>query len=98
MNRVPFHQRWFECLNSHAVQSRSTVKQNRMILNHLLKDIPNLFILALEHLLGRLDRVRMPHLFEPADDKGLEQFQCDFLWQTTLVQLQTWAHHDYRSG
>ena len=44
-------------------------------------------VLALEHLLGRLDRVGVAELLEPADDERLEQLQRDLLGQAALVQL-----------
>ena len=52
MDRVAFDKSRFERLNTHPVQCRSTVKQDRVVLNHLLKDIPNFFVLTLKHLLG----------------------------------------------
>ena len=55
--------------------------------DHLLEDVPHLLVLALEHLLGRLDRVGVAELLEPADDERLEQLQRDLLGQAALVQL-----------
>ena len=53
---------------------------------------------ALEHLLGRLDRVGVAQLLEPADDERLEQLQRDLLGQAALVQLQVGADDDHRPG
>ena len=50
VNRVTLDQSRLERLNSHTVQRRSTVEQHRMILDHLLQDIPDLFVLTLQHL------------------------------------------------
>ena len=79
VDRVTFNQRRFERLDSHPMQRRSTVQQNRVVLNHLLKDIPNLFVLPLKHLLRGLDRIGVPHLFEPANNERLEQLKRDLL-------------------
>ena len=67
-----------------------------MVADDLLEDIPDLFASALEHLLGRLDGVGVPQLFEAADDEGLKQLQRDLLGQAALVQLQVGADHDHR--
>ena len=55
-------------------------------------------LLPLEHLLGRLDRVGVAQLLEPADDERLEQLQGDLLGQAALVQLQVRADDDHRAG
>ena len=54
--------------------------------------------LPLEHLLGRLDRVGVAELLEPADDERLEQLQRDLLRQAALVQLELRADDDDRAG
>ena len=54
--------------------------------------------LPLEHLLGRLDRVGVAQLLEPADDERLEQLQGDLLGQAALVQLELGADDDDRAG
>jgi hypothetical protein len=43
-----------------------------VILDHLLKNIPDLLSPPLKHLLGRLDRVGMAEFLEPTNDEGLE--------------------------
>ena len=66
--------------------------------DHLFEDVPDLVVLALEHLLGGLDRVGVAELLEPADDERLEQFERDLLRQAALVQLQFGADDDHRTG
>ena len=69
-----------------------------MLTNHLGQDIPNLGWLALDHFLGRFDRARQTSVLELAKNKGLEQLESHFLRQTTLVKLQGWTRHDYRTA
>ena len=68
-----------------------------MIRDHLLENVPNLFVLPLQHLLGRLDRVGVTELFEATDDERLVEFQGDLLGETALVQFQSRADHDHTS-
>ena len=46
-----------------------------MIADHLFQNVPDLLVLALQHLLGALDRVGMAKLFETPDDERLKQGQ-----------------------
>ncbi len=71
-------------------------KQHGVVADHLLEDVPHLLAAPLEHLLGRLDRVGVAQLLEPADDERLEQLQRDLLGQPALVQLQVRADDDHR--
>ena len=88
----------FECLDPHAVQRGGPVKHHRVVVDHLLEDVPHLLVLALQHLLGALDRVGVPQLLQPADDEGLVQLQGDLLGQAALVQVQLRADDDDRPG
>ncbi len=54
-----------------------TIQKNRMVLDDLFEDIPNLLVLALEHLLSALNGVRMSQFLQAADNEGLVQFQSD---------------------
>ena len=91
---VAFDQYRLKCLNAHSVQGWSTIQQDRVILDHRFQDVPDLFIFTLKHLLGALDRVRVAHLLEFADDERLVEFECDFLWKSALVQFESRAHHN----
>src|SRR5271157_5513006 len=95
-DRVAFDEHGLERLDAHTVQRRRPVEQDRVIADDLLEDIPDLFASALEHLLGRLDRVGVSQLLEAADDEGLKQLQRDLLGQAALVQLQVRADDDHR--
>ena len=95
---VAFDQHRLERLDAHAVQRRGAVEQHRVVVDHLFEDVPDLVVLALEHLLGRLDRVGVAQLLEPADDERLEQLQRDLLGQAALVQLELRADDDDRAG
>ena len=95
---VAFDQHRLERLDAHAVQRRRTIEQHRMVLDDLFENIPDLIVLAFEHLLGRLDRVGVAEFLEPANDERLEQFQRDLLRQTALVQLQLGADDDDGAG
>ena len=98
LDGVAFHQHRLEGLDAHAVQRGSAIEQHRVIADHLFQDIPYLFVLALEHLLGAFDRVGVAQILQPADDERLEQFQRDLLGQAALVQPQVRADDDHAAG
>jgi hypothetical protein len=96
-DRVAFDQHRLEGLDAHAVQRRRAVQQHRVLVDHLFEDVPHLFVLALEHLLRRLDRVGVAELLEAADDERLEQLERDLLGQAALVQLELGTDDDDRT-
>ena len=98
LDGVAFHEHRLERLDAHAVQRRSAIEQHRVIADHLFEDIPHLIVLALEHLLGALDRVGVAELLEPADDERLVQLQRDLLRQAALVQLEARTDDDHAAG
>ena len=57
-----------------------------MFADHISEDIPYFCGFPLDHLLGRLDSRCKTFGLKLAEDKWLKEFQCHFLWQTTLVQ------------
>ena len=57
LDGVAFDQHRLEGLDAHAVQRRGAVEQHRVVVDHLFEDVPDLLVLALEHLLGALDGV-----------------------------------------
>ena len=97
-DRVPFDEHRLKRLDPHPVQGRSTVEENGVVVDHLFEDIPHLLDLPFEHLLGRLDRVGVPQLLQPADDERLEELERDFLGKTALVESQIRSDHDHRSS
>ena len=98
VNGVTLNQRWLKSLDAHAVQRGSTIQQDRVIGDHLLKDIPDFLILTLQHLLGRLDRIGVTEFFQSSDDERLIEFKCNFLGQTALVQFQTRPNNNHTSS
>ena len=98
LDGVAFDQHWLESLNAHAVQRGGAIQQHRVIADHFFEDIPHLGVFALEHFLGRLDRVGVAQLFEPANDERLKQFQRNLFRQTALVQTQIRTDDDHAAG
>ena len=98
LDRVPFHQDRLERLNPDAVQRRCPVQQHGVILDHLVQDVPDLFVLALQHALGRLDRVGVAEFLQPANHERLEQFQSDLLRQAALIQRHFGTDDDHRTS
>ena len=92
---VAFDQHRLEGLNAHAVQRRRPVQHHGMILDHRFEDVPDLLVLAFEHLLGALDRVGVSQLLQLADDERLEQLQGDLFRQAALMQLQPRSDDDH---
>ena len=56
LDRLALDQHRLERLDAEAVQRRRAVQQHRMVADDLLERVPDLVLLALDHLLGRLDR------------------------------------------
>src|SRR5439155_11872885 len=77
-----------ECLNTQTVERRRAVEQDRMVLDDLFEDIPDLGSDALEDAFGRFDVVGESLFNELAHDERLEQFKRHALGQTALVELQ----------
>ena len=98
LDGVAFDQHRLERLDAHAVQRRGAVEHDRVLVDHLFEDVPHLRVAALEHLLGRLDRVGQAVLLELADDERLVELQRDLLGQAALVQLELGADDDDRPG
>ncbi len=94
---VAFDQHRLERLDANAVKRRRAVEQHRVVLDDLFEDVPDLLILALQHLLGRLDGVGVAEFLQATDDERLEQLKRDDLRQTTLVQTQIRTNDDDRT-
>ncbi len=69
-----------------------------MLSNDLFENVPNDGLATLHHALGALDVLGHLGLDETLHDKRLEEFKRHHLGQTTLVQLELWAHHDDRTA
>src|SRR5262252_6780001 len=98
LDRLAFDQHRLEGLDAQAVERRRAVEQDRVILNHLLEDVPDHVVVALDHLLGLFDRRGVAFSFEPVVDERLEQLQGHLLRQAALVQLQLGADDDHRAS
>ncbi len=96
-NRVSFHQRRLKRLNTDSVQRWSTVQKNRVIANHVVQNVPHIFITTLKHALGTLDRVGVAKILQTANHEWLEQLKSNLLWKTTLMQLQFRTNDDHAS-
>ena len=95
---VAFDENWLEGLDTHAVQRRRAVEQDRVLVDDLLKDVPYLGIAPLQHPLGRLDRIGEPVFLEFADDEGLVEFKRDLLGEAALMEFEFRPHDDDGSG
>ncbi len=95
---VALDQHRFEGLDAHAVQGGGPVEQHGVVLDHGFQDVPDLLVLAFQHLLGAFDGIGVAEFLELADDERLVKFQGDLLGQTALVQFQLGTDHDHAAG
>ena len=86
LDRLAFDKNRLKSLDAETVQGRCTVEHDRVFLDNLFKDVPDLGALALDQLLGTLDRGAKATFFELVVDKGFEQLQRHLLRKTALVQ------------
>src|SRR4029077_15490847 len=98
LDRLALDQDRFEGLNAQAMESRSPIEENRVLLDDVLEDVPHLRALFFNELLGRLDRRRDPALFQLPQDEGLEELERHLLRQAALVQLEVRADNDDRAA
>ena len=73
-------------------------KQDRMLADHLLQDVPDLGPLLLDHPLGRLDGLGHAVELELGVDERLEQLERHLLGQAALMQLELGTDHDHRAA
>ena len=92
---LAFHEHRHESLDTQPVQGGRPVQQDRVVLDDLLEDVPDLGFLAFNDLLRALDRLHEAPVFQPLDDEGLEELQGDVLGQPALVDLELGFHHDH---
>ena len=74
------------------------VQQDRMVLDDLFEDVPDLGPDALDDALGALDVVGEALLDELAHDERLEQLEGHLLGQAALVELELRADDDDRAA
>jgi len=98
LNGFAFDQHGLERLDAESVQRGRAVQENRVLIDDLFEDVPNLGTLLLHHLLRRLDGVDVSALFELVVDERLEQLERHLVRQTALVQLERGADDDDRTA
>ena len=94
LDGVAFDEHGLEGLDAHSVEGRRAVEENRVLVDHLFEDVPDLGVAALEHALGALDGVGEPVVLEAADDEGLVELKGDLLGKAALVELELGADND----
>ena len=87
LDRLVLNQNGLKGLDSETMEGRRAVQHHGMIADDILQNIPNLILLLLDHLLGRLDIARGASLNQNLHDKGLEELQRHLLGNTALVDL-----------
>ena len=69
-NSITLDQNRLKSLNTHSVKSRCTVKKNRMLMNHLFKNIPYMLFTPLKHTLtGREEKTLMKLIVDRVSDR-----------------------------
>ena len=97
LDGLTFDEHRLKRLDTQTVKCWGAVQENRVFANDLCQDIPDFGCFAFYHLLRSLDGRRQLTIFELAEDKRLEEFQCHLLGQTTLMQFERRTNHDHRS-
>ena len=87
-----------ESLNTKTVKRRGTVEQYRMTLHHILENIPDDWLTAVNNLLSTLYCLNYAAFYQLADNEGLVKFGCHKFRQATLSHLQFWTYDNYRTG
>ena len=87
-----------EGLDTQTVKRRGTVEEHGVTLHHVLQNVPDDGLAAVDNLLGRLDRLHNAALDELADDERLVELGGHQLGQTALAHLQLRTDDDNRTG
>ena len=97
LNSLTLNQLRLESLYTQTVKCWCTVQQNWMTLHHILQDIPDHRLTAINNLLGTLNRLHNTTLDELADDERLIELSCHQLRQTALTHPQLRTYNDNRT-
>src|ERR1700722_12929511 len=97
-NRLTFDEDRFERLDAEAVQGRSAIEHHRMFANDVFENVPDDWILLLDHFLGLLDGGAVSLRFELVIDERLEELERHLLGKTALVELDFGTNDDDRTA
>ena len=95
---LAFNHSRLECLDTKAVKCRGTVKQHRVTLHHIFKDVPYHGFAAVNNLLGTFNGLHNAALYKLAYNKRLVKLGSHILGQAALVHLQLGTNDDYRTS
>ena len=85
LNRLALDQHGLESLHAEPMQRRCAVEENRMLLDHLSKNVPNLGAFVLNHLPRGLNGRHESLLLELGINKGLEELECHAVRKAALM-------------
>ncbi|MPL99056.1 hypothetical protein SDC9_45271 [bioreactor metagenome] len=91
---LALHEHGLEGLDAQPVERGGPVQHDRVVLDDLLEDAPDLFPAPLDDPLGALYVGGEAPLNELADDEGLEELEGHLLRQAALVDLELGADDD----
>ena len=94
LDGLALNQDGFEGLDSEAVKGWGAVEHDWMLADDFLEDVPDLGDLLLNELLGSLDGGGHASEFKLIEDERLKELQGHELWQSALMELECWAHHN----
>ena len=87
-----------ESLNTETVKCRCTVEQHGMSLHHILEDVPDDGLAAVDDFLGALHRLHDAALYELAYDERLVELCSHEFGKSALTHLQLRSYYDDRTG
>ena len=94
-DRLALDEHRLERLDRKAVQRRRAVEEHGLVLRDFLKDVPDLLVVALDHLARGADRVADAELLEAADDERLEEAERHLLRDAALRELEVRTDADH---
>ena len=98
LNCTAFNKYRLECLDTKSMKCRCTVKHNRMLLDNVFKDVPDLCLESFNHSLCRLNIVCKSLFNKLLHNEGLEKLDSHFLRKTALENLKLRAYNDNRTS
>ena len=89
---VPLDEPRLEGLNAQAMQGRGTIEQHHLFMHAFGKQVPHQRVAPLDEPFGMAWAVGEMAIDQLTYHKGLEEFECQMLWQSTFMQLQIQAN------